>query len=46
MIGMRYVLVHGYFETDSEIIWAVVKNDLPLLKEQLGIILAGFSEIE
>ena len=46
MIGMRHVLVHGYFETDSEIVWAVVITDLPLLKQQLGNILAGFREIE
>ena len=35
MIGMRHVLVHGYFETDSEIIWEVIDRDLPILKEQL-----------
>ena len=46
MIGMRRVLVHGYFETDSEIVWVVGKADLPLLKEQFGHILTGFSEIE
>ena len=39
MIGMRHVLVHGYFETDSEIVWEVVERDLPILKEQLVKIL-------
>lgn len=33
MIGMRHVLVHGYFETDTEIVWRVVENNLPVLKE-------------
>src|SRR5574338_969066 len=32
MIGMRHVLVHGYFETDKELVWRVVKHDLPNLK--------------
>jgi uncharacterized protein with HEPN domain len=40
MIGMRHVLVHGYFETDTEIIWKVVEKDLPTLKKQLETILA------
>jgi uncharacterized protein with HEPN domain len=40
MIGMRHVLVHGYFETDTEIVWKVVEKDLPTLKEQLETILA------
>jgi uncharacterized protein with HEPN domain len=40
MIGMRHVLVHGYFETDTEIVWKVVEKDLPTLKKQLETILA------
>jgi len=40
MIGMRQVLVHGYFETNSTIVWKVVQNDLPILKEQLTAMLA------
>ena len=40
MIGMRHVLVHGYFETDTEIVWKVVEKDLPDLKKQLETILA------
>jgi uncharacterized protein with HEPN domain len=39
MIGMRQVLVHGYFETNSTIVWKVVQNDFPVLKRQLTIIL-------
>jgi uncharacterized protein with HEPN domain len=41
MIGMRHVLVHGYFETDSAIVWKVVEKDLPDLKNQIETILAG-----
>jgi uncharacterized protein with HEPN domain len=40
MIGMRHVLVHGYFETDTGIVWNVVQNDLPTLKLQIQNILA------
>ena len=39
MIGMRNVLVHGYFNIDLEIVWAVVENDLHTLKEILTPIL-------
>ena len=40
MIGMRHVLVHGYFETDKELVWRVVEQDIPKLKSQIGKILA------
>jgi len=35
MIGMRHVLVHGYFEIDLELVWSVIKNDIPQLKQQI-----------
>ena len=38
MIGMRHVLVHGYFEIDLEIVWSVIEKDLPLLKEQIQLV--------
>lgn len=34
MIGMRHILVHGYFEIDVEIVWSVVEKDLTSLKQQ------------
>jgi uncharacterized protein with HEPN domain len=40
MIGMRHVLVHGYFETDKELVWRVVEQDIPTLKAQIEKILA------
>ena len=39
MIGMRHVLVHGYFETDKELVWRVVEQDIPKLKLQIEKIL-------
>jgi uncharacterized protein with HEPN domain len=35
MIGMRHVLVHGYFEIDMDIVWSVIDFDLSYLKEQI-----------
>jgi uncharacterized protein with HEPN domain len=32
IIGMRNVLVHGYFDIDTDIVWQAVANDVPVLK--------------
>ena len=29
------VVVHGYFDIDIELVWSVVKNDLPKLAVQV-----------
>jgi uncharacterized protein with HEPN domain len=39
MIGMRHVLVHGYFEIDQDIVWSAVVFNLPVLKQQIETIL-------
>ncbi len=39
MAGMRDRLVHGYFGVDYELVWDVVKNKVPVLREQIGHIL-------
>jgi uncharacterized protein with HEPN domain len=39
IVGMRNVLVHQYFEIDTDIVWSVVENDLPKLKEWFQTIL-------
>ena len=41
MIGMRHVLVHGYFDIDLEIVWSVLDHDLGPLKEQIQAALKG-----
>jgi uncharacterized protein with HEPN domain len=33
-VGMRNILVHGYFEVDMEAVWEAVEHDLPPLKQQ------------
>ncbi len=35
IIGMRNVLVHGYFAIDTEIVWKTVSQDVPRLKPAL-----------
>ncbi len=35
IIGMRSVLVHGYFEIDTDLVWDTVTRDIPLLKPQV-----------
>jgi uncharacterized protein with HEPN domain len=32
IIGMRNILVHNYFHIDAAIVWAVIENDLFILK--------------
>ncbi len=32
---MRNVLVHGYFEIDTAIVWEAVTRDLPALKPEV-----------
>lgn len=32
---MRHHLVHGYYQVDSHIVWAVIQNDLQPLREQI-----------
>jgi uncharacterized protein with HEPN domain len=35
IVGMRHILVHGYFEIDTEVVWNVVDRDLPELKREI-----------
>jgi uncharacterized protein with HEPN domain len=39
MIGMRNILTHNYFEIDLDIVWAVVEQELPSLKQAVEAIL-------
>jgi len=32
IVGMRNILVHGYFDIDTEVVWDAVANDIPALK--------------
>jgi uncharacterized protein with HEPN domain len=35
IIGMRNILVHSYFGVDVDVVWAVVANDIPDLKQEI-----------
>jgi uncharacterized protein with HEPN domain len=37
--GLRDILIHRYFEVDTELIWDVVKNELPHLKSRISALL-------
>ena len=32
---MRHILVHDYYRINLDILWDVIKNDLPSLKSQI-----------
>ncbi len=40
IIGMRNVLVHGYFDVDLDIVWQAVTRDVPALKPAILDLLA------
>lgn len=35
IIGMRHRIIHGYANLDRELLWAVVRKDIPELKRQI-----------
>lgn len=39
IIGMRNIFVHEYFGIDAALVWEIIKNDLPELKEKIKQIL-------
>ena len=32
---MRHILVHDYFAVDVDIMWLVIEDDIPVLKQQV-----------
>jgi uncharacterized protein with HEPN domain len=39
IIGMRHILVHDYFQIDTEVVWEVVEKDLPVLRRDIESLL-------
>ena len=39
IIGMRNILIHGYFEIDCNVVWKVIEKDIPPLKQHIKKIL-------
>ena len=34
---MRHILVHDYYQINLDILWQVIVDDLPVLKEQINL---------
>ncbi len=41
IIGMRNKLIHEYFGVDLKVVWTTIKEELPLLKEEISEYLKG-----
>ena len=39
--GTRDIMIHAYFSVDLDIVWDIVKKDLPELKKKIKAILEG-----
>ncbi len=44
IVGMRHVLVHGYFEIDVDVVAKVIEDDLPRLKQHVADILRNMPD--
>lgn len=44
IIGMRNVLVHGYFQIDTDIVWNAVQHDVPRLRAAVEALLKKLEE--
>jgi uncharacterized protein with HEPN domain len=42
IIGMRHILVHGYFEIDLDVVWSVLEYDLPELDAEIQTVVNDF----
>ena len=41
--GLRDILIHAYFGLDMEIIWDLIRNEVPLLQRVVNEIFVGLS---
>lgn len=39
MAGTRDLIIHAYFKIQLDVVWSIIKKDLPKLKRQIQIIL-------
>ena len=44
IIGMRHKIIHEYFAVQTETVWDVTQNDVPVLREQLAAIIDQLPE--
>lgn len=41
IIGLRHILVHEYFGIDNTLVWQIVSNDIPVLKQEITKLLTS-----
>jgi uncharacterized protein with HEPN domain len=39
MVGMRHILVHGYYQIKDEIVWETIETELLPLREKIAKLL-------
>lgn len=39
---MRHILVHDYYQINNDVLWSVITDDIPNLKEQILMYLSEF----
>ena len=44
IIGMRNILVHGYFDIDTDIVWEAATRDVPAIKPAVEQLLESLEE--
>lgn len=44
IIGMRNILVHGYFDIDTDIVWEAATRDVPEIKPSVEQFLKALEE--
>ena len=45
MSGTRDRLIHHYFGINQEIVWQIVQQDLPVLKQQIDQVISDFPDL-
>ncbi len=43
IIGMRNVFVHEYFGIDANLVWEIIKNDVPVLRGKISKIISAIN---
>ena len=43
IVGMRNVFVHEYFGIDTNLVWEIIKKDIPELKEKIKLVIASIA---
>ncbi|MBS1504977.1 MAG: DUF86 domain-containing protein, partial [Bacteroidetes bacterium] len=44
IIGFRNISIHEYFGVNLQLVWEIAQNDVPELKKNMAVILAGITE--